>query len=362
MTLNDLMKYKAYELDYKVKENVLGKIIHDLTIYHYENCEEYKRILDAYSFDPYRELIALEEFPMLPVRIFKELSLKSVPDSEMAKQMTSSGSSGQKVSRLYLDRQTAIAQQNVGVKITSSFLGIKRMPFIIIDSPSVVKSRQTYSARGAAAMFFSLFGSDRIYALKEDMSLDLDTIKEFLEKHQGKPILLFGFTFMVWQHLYLAVKKLNEKLDFNSAILIHSGGWKKMEKLKVSEDIFEKSLKEEFNIARIYQEYGMAEQSGTIYYQCEYGHYHTSIYSDVIARRSNDLSPCEIGETGILELISSLPHSYPGHVILSEDQGVICGIDDCPCGRLGKYFKLKSRIKNAEIRGCSDTYGMTHSE
>jgi hypothetical protein len=35
---------------------------------------------------------------------------------------------------------------------------------------------------------------------------------------------------------------------------------------------------------------------------------------------------------------------------------VILGEDDCPCGRKGKYIKVLGRIRNAEIRGCSDTY------
>ena len=51
-----------------------------------------------------------------------------------------------------------------------------------------------------------------------------------------------------------------------------------------------------------------------------------------------------------------LPTSYPGHVLLTEDEGEILGEDDCPCGRKGKYFKIYGRIKNAEVRGCSDTY------
>ena len=63
-----------------------------------------------------------------------------------------------------------------------------------------------------------------------------------------------------------------------------------------------------------------------------------------------------MGEEGILELVSLLPHSYLGHIILSEDVGVILGEDDCPCGRKGKYFSINGRIQNAEIRGCSDTY------
>ena len=31
------------------------------------------------------------------------------------------------------------------------------------------------------------------------------------------------------------------------------------------------------------------------------------------------------------------------------------GIDDCKCGRKGKYFLVHGRIKKAELRGCSDT-------
>ena len=48
--------------------------------------------------------------------------------------------------------------------------------------------------------------------------------------------------------------------------------------------------------------------------------------------------------------------TYPGHSLLTEDEGMIQGVDDCPCGRKGKYIKIIGRIRNAEIRGCSDTY------
>jgi hypothetical protein len=100
----------------------------------------------------------------------------------------------------------------------------------------------------------------------------------------------------------------------------------------------------------------MVEQTGTIYMECEHGHLHASIFSDVIVRRPRDFSVCEIGEKGLVEVVSILPKSYPGHALLTEDEGVILGEDDCPCGRKGKYFSIIGRIKNAEIRGCSDTY------
>ena len=59
---------------------------------------------------------------------------------------------------------------------------------------------------------------------------------------------------------------------------------------------------------------------------------------------------------GIIQVLSVLPGSYPGHSLLTEDEGTLLGEDDCPCGRFGKYFKVSGRIRNAEIRGCSDTY------
>jgi len=356
MTLDELLKIKPYSLAKEEKQTILTQMLTELTVHHFENCVQYRNILNGLRFDPYCKIAHYSELPMLPVRLFKEIPLKSISENALTKSMTSSGSSGQKVSKLYLDRQTAVAQQNVGVKITSGFLGIKRMPLVIIDSPTIIKSRENYTARSAAALFFSLFGSDRIFALKEDMSLDIDGIAAFLTKHKDEHILLFGFTFMVWQHLYCALRDASTKLDFHDGILIHSGGWKKMESLKVSADIFREKLNEQCNINHIHNEYGMAEQSGTIYFECEYGYHHTSIFSDVITRRGIDLSICDFGEPGMIELVSVLPHSYPGHVLLSEDEGVICGEDDCPCGRLGKYFHINGRIKNAELRGCSDTY------
>ena len=38
-----------------------------------------------------------------------------------------------------------------------------------------------------------------------------------------------------------------------------------------------------------------------------------------------------------------------------EDLGAWMGIDDCPCGRLGKTFTISGRVPKAEPRGCSDT-------
>ena len=78
---------------------------------------------------------------------------------------------------------------------------------------------------------------------------------------------------------------------------------------------------------------------------------HASNFSDVIIRRPKDFKIANLGEAGIIQTLSVLPLSYPGHSLLTEDEGVLLGEDNCKCGRLGKYFRIFGRLKNAELRG-----------
>lgn len=216
-----------------------------------------------------------------------------------------------------------------------------------------------FSARGAGILGFSIFGTKKFYAFTDDMRLDTEGLREFLEIHQGKPVLLFGFTFMVWQYFYQELLRLKAEgvtFELSDGILIHGGGWKKLQSEAVSHKDFHDRLQAACGLHRIHDYYGMVEQTGCIYMQCEHGHLHASIFSDVLVRRPLDFGVCGIGEPGILQVLSSIPESYPGHSLLTEDEGVLLGVDDCPCGRKGKYFKVIGRLKNAELRGCSDTY------
>ena len=358
MTFDELLTIPPYSLDHTQKAEMLTERLGDLTRLHKDKCEEYARILEGLSFDC-ADIDSYLDIPFLPVRLFKERSLKSVSDDEIVKTMTSSGTTGQSVSRIYLDRRTASYQQKTMVKIVSDFTGSSRMPMIILDCPSVVKNRAMFSASGAGILGFSLFGSKKIYALDDDMKLDVEGIKAFLEQYSDQKILLFGFTFMIWQHFYKEMKKLKNEgitFDLSNAVLIHGGGWKKLASEAVSSEQFKASLHDVCGLSEIHDYYGMVEQTGCIYMECECGHLHTSIFSDVITRRPYDFSVCDVGEKGIVQVVSTIPESYPGHSLLTEDEGIVLGEDDCPCGRKGKYFKIIGRLKNAEIRGCSDTY------
>ena len=358
MTFDDILQISPYSLDQEAKESLLTERLSALTSMHRNKCIAYERMLKAVGFDD-KSVRSYKDIPFLPVRLFKEMDLKSVDNDQIVKTMTSSGTSGQKVSKIYLDRTTASNQQKTMVKIVSSFTGAERMPMIIIDCPSVIKNRNLFSARGAGILGFSMFGSKKIYALKDDMSLDVDTVRSFLEENKGKKILLFGFTFMIWQYFYkelLRLKNEGTEFDLSDGILIHGGGWKKLINESVSPAEFKSALNNVCRIGRVHDYYGMVEQTGCIYMQCECGHLHASVFSDVIVRDPEDFSECRLGEKGIIQVVSTIPESYPGHSLLTEDEGAVIGIDDCPCGRKGKYFEIYGRIKKAEIRGCSDTF------
>lgn len=357
MDINEILEIAPYSLSKEQKYTLLNERLHELTRKHYKHCEQYRKMMDAMGLDM-NNLPDYKRLPFLPVRLFKEFELRSVPKQEVVKTMTSSGTTGQQVSRIFLDRETSSSQQKCLTKIVSHFIGTKRVPMLILDSSAVVKNRNMFSARGAGILGFSMFGSKRQYAFDENMELDIEGMKQFLNEHKEETIFMFGFTFMVWQHFYKKLIETGYKPDLSKGILIHGGGWKKLVNERVSPEEYKKCLNDACGILpeNVHDYYGMVEQTGCIYMECKCGHLHASAFSDVLIRRPYDFSLADVGEKGLIEVVSVLPSSYPGHVLLTEDEGMIMGEDDCPCGMSGKYFKIEGRIKHAEIRGCSDTY------
>jgi phenylacetate-coenzyme A ligase PaaK-like adenylate-forming protein len=128
--------------------------------------------------------------------------------------------------------------------------------------------------------------------------------------------------------------------------------------LNINNEEFRSEIFEITGITNVVNYYGMVEQTGSIFIECESGFLHSSNYSEIIVRDKRNLLPIENGIEGVIQLISVLPMSYPGHSILTEDIGIVVGDDDCKCNRPGRYFKVLGRIKDAEVRGCSDTYAV----
>lgn len=354
--MEELYELNPFSLKKADKDRILCAKYKEITRFHYDNCLLYHRILDG-GMDNNIELIENpEDVPYIPVRLFKEYDLLSVPREEITRTVLSSGTTGQISSKIYLDRATAMWQQKVLTKIVGDFIGKSRMPMLVVDCPDVIKSKAMFSTRGSGILGFSTFGTKREFALNSDMSLNYEALDNFLKDAGDKKFLIFGFTFIIWKHLLLELEKTPRKYDFSNGVMVHGGGWKKLLSEAVSKEEFKRRFQSVCGIYDIHENYGMAEQTGSIFVECEYGHLHASIFSDVIMRDPLTMKPVTHGEKGIMQVMSVIPRSYPGHSLLTEDEGIIEGEDDCPCGRAGKYFRIIGRLKNAELRGCSDTY------
>ena len=106
--------------------------------------------------------------------------------------------------------------------------------------------------------------------------------------------------------------------------------------MKKYQMLFLKTIQNVCGVNKIINYYGMVEQTG-LFLECENGFFHTSNFSDIFIRNKN-YSLCDLNESGLVQLISLLPKSYPGHNILTDDIGEVIGIDDCKCGRKENTF------------------------
>jgi phenylacetate-coenzyme A ligase PaaK-like adenylate-forming protein len=303
----------------------------------------------------------LEQIPPMPVQMFKRFDLRTCPEQAIAKILQSSGTTGGTPSRIPLDKPTTLNQIKALKAILADYLGKNRKIFLVIDHEGINSPKMAFSARTAGVRGLSIYAKKTYYLLKEEngrLVLNLPVIHEVIEQHAHDEVYAFGFTYIIWTTFCEQVRKDGIRFSFEDFTLFHGGGWKKMKDLAVSKDEFSASVAEIFGTSprNILDFYGMAEQTGIIFVDCSEGNKHVPVFSQVIIRDPYTLEPCPPGKTGLIEVMSILADSYYDHAILTEDLGVLVGVDDCPCGRRGRYFRFVARVEKAEIRGCGDTF------
>lgn len=350
ITFQQMLEAKAYSLTQEEKQDALLDQLSQLTQHHYTHCEFYRKIIDA-VWGGSQKAEQLADIPYLPVSLFKQQQLASVPQDEVSITLTSSGTTGAAVSQIFVDRETSTRQQRALTQSMMHVLGPKRLPMLVIDSESVFKNPKLMSARGAGVLGMTRFGHRPVFALTEDMKPNLQGVRDFLQQNGDKTFFIFGFTFMVWSQLYQHFA--SENIDLKNGILVHSGGWKKMIEESVDNKVFRSKLNEAFGLTKIFNFYGMVEQLGSVFLEGDNGLLYPPSFSEVIIRDPKSWRECPNGTTGVIQVLSLIPRSYPGHSLLTEDIGVIEEVSSK--GQfLGKGLRILGRVKKAELRGCSD--------
>ena len=351
-SINSLLIGEQFTFSSNDRERVLLPILHELIEHHLSNNAIYKKVVNSKAL-PNPEVFGIASLPYLPVRIFKELEIRSIHEDKVVKVLTSSGTTGQQVSRILLDAESATRQQVALASVMTTVLGPNRLPMLIVDSKSIISNRATYSARAAGVLGMMNFGRSHEWILDDDMKLKRDSLKSFLKQYSGEPFLIFGFTFMVWKYLLEDIE--SGEFDLSNGVLVHSGGWKKLQDQAVDSNEFNLRWKEKTGLTKTRNFYGMVEQIGSIFVEGEDGWLYCPNYSDVLIRNPKDWSICKPGELGLIEVVSVLPTSYPGHILLTEDIGFLADEQDDLHWK-GPRLKVIGRLPKAELRGCSDTH------
>jgi hypothetical protein len=283
-----------------------------------------------------------------------------VEPREIKKTLTSSSTTGQIPSRIALDSATARRMGKAVAAIAQDFLGAQRRPYLVVDVPGSVAQGPEMGARGAAIQGLMPFASGVTYCMRPvgtgGLRLEPDRLLEFAKAHRDSPVLVYGFTYILWQYLVKPLMANSISLGMPNVHILHSGGWKLLQDQAVDKKSFNDGLAQVFGCSpdRVIDFYGMVENVGVIYPDCAEGNKHVPAFADVIVRDPLTLEPVAEGKQGMIQVCSVLPTSFPGHLLLTEDMAEIVSHDGCRCGRRGTCFRFVGRVPKSELRGCGN--------
>jgi hypothetical protein len=319
-----------------------------------------RHYFEAWPTD-YRTATRIADLPYLPVGVFKaNPPLALVTPDKITRTLASSATTGQTPSRVVLDAETSKRMTKGVMSIVRDFIGPMRRPYLVIDTSENLAGNAELGARAAAIQGLRSFATEIVCCLRKDGAgnLDVDETKllEFAAKSGSAEVLVYGFTYVIWQHLVMPLQARGISLNMPNVWVLHSGGWKRLQDKAVTPAAFAKGVASVFGCTekQVLDFYGMVENIGVVYPDCEHGNKHVPAFAEVIVRDPLTLTPMKVGEQGLVQVCSALPTSFPGFLVLTEDIGEIVYDDGCPCGRRGTAFRFIKRVPKAELRGCGN--------
>jgi hypothetical protein len=326
-----------------VKERAFLDRLSELHRRHREHCPPYAALAPvATGFS------SIADVPFLSVDLFKYADLRSVDQGDVSVVLQSSGTGARGRSRVALDQGTARLQSRILTRILAALLGPVRLPMLVIDSPPRPSAGEL-AGRSVASLGFMQAGRKHIFALDDVGRLDEQNVRRFVAEHGSQRCFVFGLTATIWE--YLISSGLRIRLP--GATVLHGGGWKKLEKQQVSREEFADRVIHATGCRAVRSYYGLVEQVGTIFLEDPSGALCAPVFGEVIIRDPGTLEPCQPGDTGLVQVLSGAPESYPGHSLLTGDLGRLLS-PDRDDKWLGTRFEVLGRAPEADLRGCGN--------
>lgn len=356
---NELFR-SADAFDYSGTQDLFIAAVREMFVFQCAHSSIFKGITEQYKFsvDDIQTEADILRIPALFVTAFKERKLLNLPESEIVKTFTSSGTAGSK-SQINWDKISMERQAFMRTSIVESYALVSYDQLvnnlIFSYAPQVSGTRGAAHAHNSYAQFAK--ENETFYAIDKDrygepefrLNDGIKALERFAES--GLPLRITGFPAFG----YMTLTELDKRgIAFQfpgQSVLFSGGGWKNYTGKTISYTEYTNLVKRVLGIDadRIRDVYGMVEH-GVPYVTCEYGHFHIPIYSRVCAVSPHTMEILPDGETGLLKLITPYIRSTPALSVLSTDLGYVEG--NCPCGRQGKYLVLKGRAGVKKYAGC----------
>jgi hypothetical protein len=358
--IESVLLQPPYGVDPQQRHSVLLALFKQELAYACERNPRFRNYVEQWPTD-FRVADKISDLPYLPVGVFKTSPpLALVGADDVKRTLSSSATTGQVPSRIVLDAATARRMAKGVTTIIRDFIGPARRPYLVIDTPENLAAQAELGARGAAIQALGSFATEVVSCLHPghngDSSVDLEKLLACAAKWKDSEVLVYGFTYVIWTNLVQPLQRQGITLDVPNVRVLHSGGWKRLHEQAVTRDAFTRGVASIFGCSpyRVIDYYGMVENVGVIYPDCDHGNKHVPAFADVIVRDPLTLAPVKAGQRGLIQVCSVLPTSFPGFLLLTEDMAEVIDYDGCPCGRRGISFRFAGRAPKAEVRGCGN--------
>lgn len=329
--------------------------------FQYNNCKEYKAILDSFNFIPQaiEDEKSVAQLPFIPTVTFKKNRLFSMSENKAFIKATSSGTKGS-FSQIRFELSGLLCGLNMVIK-TAKFrklLSLKPSHYIILGYKPH-KQNQTAATKTAFGATFFTPALSRTYALKfvdNSYQPDLDSVTKAVQRYSKSifPTRFVGFP----SYMYFMLKLLDDngvslKLKKGSKIML-GGGWKQFYTQKVDKltlySLAEKVLGiSEENIIEFFS----AVEHPILYCDCKNHHFHVPVYSKVIIRDVDTLEPIDYGKAGLVNFITPMVKATPVLSVMTDDLGIMHSGDECGCGINSPYFEILGRVGLSDIKTCA---------
>lgn len=297
----------------------------------------------------------LARVPPIMVHLFKEREVSSIPESDAALILTSSGTSGQKsrmiLSHGSLDRVKRLAwtiHRDLGMTSDDevNYLCFTYDPRVAKDLGTAFTDDLLTSFTRRREVYYALQWD----TVRGDFVFNADGVVDALRRfaRSGAPTRLLGFP----AFLYKILTDYDIQLDLGPLSWVQTGGgWKTMADKELPKSEFRALVSNRLGIPEenIRDMFGMVEH-GIPYCDCRLGRLHVPNYARVLVRSPFDLSLLPAGQTGLLHFLCTYNDSYPTMSLLTTDWG---RLGTCDCGLPGQTVEILGRAGVTKHKGCA---------